>query len=503
MIQTSLPDSHGYMSLGVSVDIVKVATEVARLVVAQVNPQMPRVHGECFIHLSDVDYAVYKDEPLLEFAYQVPDEVARQVGNNVARIIEDGDTLQVGYGSMPNAALAALAGKRHLGVHSELLTDQIVELMRAGVVDNTRKTLNRGKTVAAFCMGRKATYEFLHDNPTIEFRPVDYTNNPLTIARQRNMVAINSALEIDLTGQATAESLGKTFFSGMGGQADFMRGAPLSAGGKTILALESTASNGEISRIVPFLREGAGVTLTRGDVHYVATEYGIANLHGRNIRERAMELIAIAHPRFRPWLIEEAKKCNLIYRDQAYVPGVCGDYPRYLETYRTAKSGLNLFLRPAKLSDEPLLKDFFYSLSDQSMYQRFVSARKDMPHERLQEFVAIDYCNQMVILAVISEELKPDKMVGVGQYSADQATHMANVALVVADDYQGRGVGAEILTHLTQLAKRQGFLGFTAEVLAENKPMLHLFERLGLETESRSDGALYSLKMRFTRSTKT
>src|SRR5208337_5257323 len=259
------------------------------------NSQMPRIHGDTFLRISDLDFVMHCDEPLLEFESHVPDEIGQKIGNYVSRIIQDGDTIQVGYGSIPNAILSHLGNKKNLGVHTELLTDGIVNLMKRGVIDNTRKDLNRDKTVAAFCMGKKETYEYINDNPSIEFRPVSYTNNPLNIARNRNVSAINSALEIDLTGQVTAESLGKLFYSGIGGQADFMRGAILSPGGKTILALQSTAENGEVSRIVPFLKEGAGVTLTRGDIHYVVTEYGIAYLHGKNIRERAMDLIAIAH----------------------------------------------------------------------------------------------------------------------------------------------------------------------------------------------------------------
>jgi acyl-CoA hydrolase/RimJ/RimL family protein N-acetyltransferase len=497
MIQTSLPDEHGYVSLGISVDIVRSAVEASRVVIAQVNASMPRVHGETFLSVRDIDFLVPYDEPLLEFDTKVPDDVAKRVGAYVARIVEDGDTLQVGYGSMPNAALSCLFEKKHLGIHTELMTDGIADLMKAGAVDNSRKTLNRGKTVAAFCMGHKATYEFLHDNPTVEFRPVDFTNNPLNIARNHAMTAINSAVEIDLTGQATAESLGKIFFSGMGGQADFMRGAPLSEEGKSILAMQSTAQEESISRIVPFLREGAGVTLTRGDVHYVVTEYGIAYLHGKNIRERAMELITIAHPKFRSWLLEEAKKLNLIYQDQAFVPGEAGEYPEHLETYRTTKSGLNILLRPVKLSDEPLLKDFFYSLSDQTMYRRFVSARKDMPHERLQEFVVIDYTKEMAIVAVVSHENSQEEIVGMGQYGIDGGTLMANFALVVRDAWQGRGVGTEILGHLANLAKKQGLRGFTAEVLEENRAMFHLFESLGLQIERRSSQGIHELRMTF------
>jgi RimJ/RimL family protein N-acetyltransferase len=365
-----------------------------------------------------------------------------------------------------------------------------------GVIDNSQKTADRGKAIAAFCMGRQETYDYINDNPSIEFKTIDYTNNPLSIAQHKSFVAINTALEIDLTGQSTAESLGKIFYSGMGGQADFMRGAVLSPGGRSIVVLPSTASNDTISRIVPFLKEGAGVTLNRGDIHYVVTEYGIAYLHGKNIRERAMELISIAHPKFRRDLLQEAKKLNLIFKDQAFIPGKSGEYPKELETYRTTKAGLEILLRPVKISDEPLLKDLFYRLSDNSMYRRFISRRKDMPHERLQEFVIIDYSRETAIVATINQGEK-EIIVGLGQYSIDPASHTAEVAFVVRDDYQNRGAGFEMLSYLTLLARRQGLLGFTAEVLVENRPMLHLFEKMGFFMDRRTEEQVYELKMTF------
>ncbi len=496
IVQMSPPDQNGFMSLGVSVDVTKCAVENASIVICQINPQMPRVHGDTFVHIRDVDFAVVCDEPILVYDPQAPDVLVRQIGKYVARIVEDGDTIQVGYGSLPSAILAELEDKKHLGVHTELLSDGIVNLMKKGVIDNTRKTLDRGKTVASFCMGTREAYEYIDDNPGIEFKPIDYTNNPLNIARNRGMTAINMGLEIDLTGQATAESIGKVFYSGVGGQADFMRGAVMASGGKTILAMPSTAgARGEVSRIKPSIEEGAGVTLTRGDVHYVVTEYGIAYLHGKNIRERAMELIAIAHPKFRPGLIEQAKELNLIYADQAFIPGKKGEYPEELETYRTTKDGQEVLFRPVKISDEPLLKDFFYSLSDKSMYRRFISFRTDMPHERLQEFVIIDYTKEMAVLAVIQDGERED-IAGLGQYTINETNHSADVAFTVKDEYQNRGIGTELLSYLTQLAKRQGLLGFTAEVLVENEPMLHVFEKL-LDVKKSVDSGVYYLDMDF------
>ena len=496
LIQLSPPDRHGYMSLGISVDIVKSAVEQASLIIAQVNPRMPRVHGDTFVHIDDVDYIIPHDEPLLEYEAELDDNISQRIGRYVSKIVQDGDTIQVGYGSIPNGIMKNLEGKKHLGVHTELLCDGIIELMRKGVVDNSKKTIDRGKSVASFCMGKKETYEYIHDNPQVEFKPIDYTNNPLTISRIDNITAINSALQIDLTGQATAESIGSNFYSGIGGQADFMRGAVLARKGKTILTLRSTAMNETISRIVPFLEEGSGVTLNRGDIHYVVTEFGIAYIHGKNIRERAMDLIAIAHPKFRPLLIKEAKKKGLIYRDQAFIPGKRGEYPEELETFRTTSKGVRVLLRPVRISDEPLLKDFFYSLSDSSIYRRFISVRKHMPHERLQEFVIIDHTRERVILATNGDSEK-EIVYGIGQYGIEENQHSAEVAIVVRDGMQNKGIGTELLSYLTFLAKRQGLLGFTAEVLSDNRPMLSLFEKMGFHMEKKLSEGVYELNLAF------
>lgn len=496
LIQTSPPDKHGYMSLGISVDITMAAIQKASLTVCQINSRMPRTQGDGFINIKDVDFIIPCDEPLLEYTVEEPGESIKAIGKYIARIIEDESTLQVGYGIAPNAVIAYLNEKKHLGIHTELLSDGIIDLIQRGVVDNSKKSIDTGKTVASYCMGKIATYDFLDENPTFLFRTIDYVNNPLVIAKNRLMTAINSAMEIDLTGQATAESLAGTFYYGIGGQADFMRGAALAPGGKSILALPSTAINDTISRIVPSLREGTGVTFTRGDVHYVVTEYGIAYLHGKNIRERAMDLIAIAHPKFRPWLIDEARKLLFIYKDQAFVPGVNGVYPAALETFKTTRSGMNLLLRPVKIGDEPLMKDFFYALSSESMYRRFMSVRMDMPHKRLQEFGIVDYANRMMILAIVEGDSR-ETIAAIGQYEINEKMHTAEVALVVKDEYQNMGIGHDLLSYLTILARRRGLLGFTAEVLVENKPMLNLFRNMGFDTKKRSEDGIYEMSMTF------
>ncbi|HWQ88410.1 MAG TPA: GNAT family N-acetyltransferase, partial [Desulfitobacteriaceae bacterium] len=349
-----------------------------------------------------------------------------------------------------------------------------------------------GKTVASFCMGSKETYDFINDNPAIEFRRIDYTNNPLIIAQHNNMTAINTALEIDLTGQATAESLGKVFYSGTGGHTNFMRGTVLAKKGKTILALKSTAKGGEISRIVPFLKEGTGISLHRGDVHYVVTEYGIAYLHGKNIRERAMELIAIAHPKFRSRLIEEAKKQNLIYHDQILIPEQKEGYREELETYKTTKSGLEIFLRPVKISDESLLKDFVYSLSDKSLYFRFSSKRKDMPHERLQELMAIDNTKGLLLLAITRRE-ESEQVVGIGQYHLSENDYSAEFAFAIRENYQNKGIGTVLLSYLIYIARKNGLLSFACTVHMDNRPAVFLLKKMGFEVEATEEG-FYELR---------
>lgn len=499
LIQTSLPDARGYLSLGISVDIVKAALENATMIVAQVNRNMPCVHGDSFVHIDEIDYLVPHDEPLLEYSPgQVEPEIADKIGAYVSRIIEDGDTIQVGYGSVPNAVLGALNDKKHLGIHTDLLGDGLLGLVANGVVDNSRKTINRGKTIASYCMGSRASYGFIDNHPQIELKEIDYTNNPLLIAQHENMVAINSALEVDLTGQATAESIGTLFYSGIGGQAGFIRGAAMAPGGKTILALQSTTRDGSTSRIVPLLQEGAGVTLTRGDVQYVITEYGQAYLHGKNIRERAMSLIAIAHPRFRSWLIEEAKELMLIYKDQAFYPGKKGEYPEHLEVHRTTKSGLTLLLRPVKISDETFLKDFFYSLSDKSLYQRFLIIRRHMPHEELQkQFVVIDYTREMIILAV-KKYLGHEVIAGVAQYRIDDTALSAEASIVVRDDFQRMGIGFELLSYLVYVAQKQGLHVLQANVMPGNRAVLRLIEKLGLRTERKWDDGIFSINVDLT-----
>jgi len=314
LIQVSPPDKEGYCSFGADVSISKPATLAAKKVIAELNPQVPRTFGDSLIHLSQIDQVVEVDYPLTEVAMSSGDAVELLIGQHIAALIEDGATLQMGIGGIPAGVLSALkdAGIRDLGIHTEMFSDGVIELVEKGIITNARKTLHPGKMVASFLLGTQRLYSFVNNNPMVEMYPIDYTNNLSVIAQNEKMVAINSALEIDLTGQVCADSIGPRFFSGVGGQADFIRGTARSKGGKPIIALSSTAKAGTLSRIVPTLKPGAGVTTTRNDVHYVVTEYGIAYLRGKNIRQRVQALIAIAHPQFRAELTYRAKELNYL-----------------------------------------------------------------------------------------------------------------------------------------------------------------------------------------------
>ena len=313
LIQVSPPDQHGFVSLGVSVDIVRGAVDTADIILAEVNPQMPRTLGDSFLHVDHIAHLVPVDDPLPELTVEPLDDVCRQIGHHAAQLIPNGATLQMGIGRIPDAVMSGLKERSDLGIHTEMLSDGVMALAKAGVITGRKKTLLPGKIVTSFVMGTRALYDWVDDNAAVEMRPSSFTNDTFQIARNDQMVALNSALAVDLTGQVAADSIGGRFFSGIGGQVDFIRGAARSKGGKPIIALPSTAKNGEISRIVPVLEEGAGVVTSRGDIHYVVTEYGAADLWGKNIRQRTMALIGIAHPDFRGDLLAAAKARKYIF----------------------------------------------------------------------------------------------------------------------------------------------------------------------------------------------
>ncbi len=477
LVQVSPPDAHGFCSFGVSVDVVKAAVESADFVIAEVNPSMPRTLGDSFVHVRELDAMVRSERPLLEFPMEVITPEVGKIAGFIEALVPDGATLQTGIGMIPSAVLAALTHKRNLGVHTEMITEAVVPLIESGVLNGRRKTLLPGKIVTSFCFGNRRFYDYIHDNPAFEFRPTEFTNDPFQIARNRDMIAISSAIEVDLTGQVCADSIGGKFYSGFGGQVDFMRGAARAENGKPIIALPSTTKDHAISRIVPWLNTGAGVVTSRADVHYVITEYGVAQLHGRSVRERALALIHIAHPKFRDELMRAARAARLVHPNQIALPPGLQPYPQKYELDHDFGDGLKIHFRPIQPSDEGLLKELFYSHTPATIYQRYFTELKHLPHATVQRMVTLDYRDAMAIVGEIKWEGRT-RLIAVGRYYRDAATQLAEVALIVQEDFHQRGIATFLLRHLVKIAAEQGIVGFIADVLSGNHAMLGTFRKV-------------------------
>jgi acyl-CoA hydrolase/GNAT superfamily N-acetyltransferase len=472
LLQVSPPDARGFVSLGVSVDVVLAAVEAADLVIAQVNANMPRTLGGSQIAVSELDCLVDATAPLFELAAEPPDEVSTAIGALVASLVPDGATLQTGIGRIPNAVLSALGSRHDLGVHTEMLSDGLMALAKAGVINGRCKTLCPGRMVTSFVMGSRQLYDWVDQNPEVELHPSDYTNDPFVIAKNSRMIAINSALSVDLTGQVAADTIGGRFFSGIGGQVDFIRGAARSPGGKPIIALPSTALGGRKSRIVSALEAGAGVVTSRGDVHYVVTEYGIAQLWGKTIRERSAALIEIAHPDFRADLLSEAKGRHYVLPDHP----LPNPRPREPERLERLDTGEQVRIRPVRVSDEDALQDMLYGLSDESAFLRFFGHSRAHPHAETLRMVEIDDLSSVAIVACHAET---EELLGFARADKEPRTRDAELSVTVTDPWQKKGVGSLLLGTLTRAARRSGFGSLTAEVLPSNARMQRLLRRHG------------------------
>jgi len=495
LVSTTPPDAHGFCSLGVSVDVVMSAVDAAEVVVAEVNPTMPRTHGAGFIHVDDIDFFVPNPKPILEIPIPESGAVSATIGKFCADLVPHGATLQLGIGEIPNAVLASLSAKTDLGLHSEMISDGVVDLIESGVINCRRKSFHPGKAVTSFCMGSRRLYDFVNDNPFFEFLPTEVVNDPFVIARNDRMISINSALQVDLTGQVCADSIGTRFYSGIGGQVDFIRGAARSKDGRSVLALPSTAKGDTLSRIVPVLTEGAGVVTTRGDVHTVVTEYGVAELKGRTIRERTLALISIAHPKFRDELLAAAKQRHFVTVDQIPWPQGGKPYPAEFESTETFK-GVEIRFRPIKPSDERLLREFFYSHSADTVYQRYHAPLKSLSPQQIQQLCTLDYDQQMAIVG-FTREGETEKMAAVARYALDRSTGLAEVAFTIHDNLQCRGIGTWLLDRLIRIARPRGIRGFVGYVLASNVRMLNLFHRSGFPVSSALEQGIYTVTIRF------
>ncbi len=494
LIQVSPPDDFGWMSLGVSVDITHAAASSADFVIAQVNPRMPRALGRSFIHVNDVDVFVEKEEELLTIG-ELPDlESANKIAGHISRLVSDGSTLQMSLGVTPGAVLLAFSDKNDLGIHTQYLTDSVMHLFSKGVITNRKKGFNEGKIVASSAIGSRNLYDFMHDNPAIEFHPSDYVNDSGIIAKHSRMVSLNVAMTMDLTGQVAADALPYNHFSGVTGMVDFMRGASQADGGKSILMITSTTSNGKKSRIVPLLTDTA-IVVPRGDVHYVVSEYGAVNLFGKSIQERAMALISIAHPDFREQLFHNAKRLGLLGAERTLKESIHGVYPAKLEeTFEI--DGESVTVRPAKPVDVRRIQEHFYGLNKNDIASRFFHEKTRFVSDEIGDVSQVDYVKDLTMVAIVGE-FGFGRVVAVGEYLLDPGKNMAEVAFSVSGDYQGKRLGKILLRKLSETAMENGIGGLYAYTSPGNQGMIKLFNSLPYRIRTNFEEDMVVLSCRF------
>jgi acyl-CoA hydrolase/L-amino acid N-acyltransferase YncA len=494
-IQVSPPDKNGYMSLGIAVDVAKEAIEAAGKVVAQVNPAMPVTFGDSFIHISEVDYIIEQEEPLLEAAPPHLSERDLLIGRNVARLIEDGSTIHADLGHLPAATLHCLKDKKDLGVHTDMFTPLYLDLIRSGVITNRKKEINRKKVVASYCLGNKELFDYVHLNPFVEFYPIAYTNNPAVIGQHERMISIHEAVEADFTGMVCASTRQNKIFSGIGGLVDFLRGTWQAKKGKFIMALHSISSDGQDSCIVPFLAPGSGIVASRAAVGYVVTEFGSANLHAKSLRDRALALIEITHPKFRQAFLTRAKDEGLLSHGEAITFQTAAAYPHDLERSITVGDEV-MVIRPAKATDVRIIQEFFYGLNDRDIYFRFLRSRRAFPREEMAAMADIDYHNKMTLLC-LSGEVGFEKVISICRYISVARKDLAEIDIAVAEEYRKMGIGRAMLERLFAIAQEKGFKGIMANVDYDNPNILHLLKQMGYNLRATLDHGVYEIEILF------
>jgi len=493
LIQVSVPDQYGWMSLGISVDVTLAAAQSADVVIAQVNPLMPRIPGYSFIHLNEVDFIVEKQEELLS-AYDLPHyESAADIARLTAHLVSDGATIQLGLGELSAAIADALADKNDLGVHTEILNDEVMGLVSRGVVTNKYKGLNEGKSLASGAIGSKNLYQSLDNNVAVEFRPSDYVNNPAIISQHSQMVAINYARTMDLTGQVYADALPQNHFSGVTGMLDFIMGAGMSPEGKSIIVLPARSIDGKDSRIIPKADAGS-IVVPKGYVSYVVSEYGAVNLFGKNVQERAMAMISIAHPDFRDELFHHARESGLVDRNRTLSESLFGRYPVRMEENRKF-NGRKVTFRPIKPVDGRLIQEHFYTMDDEDVKSRFFGLRRSFFSEDMEEMFQVDYIKSLSIVAVTGE-IGFEKIIGLGVYALEKGT-VAEVAFSVSKKWQGKGIASILLNKIAEAARENGMTSLVAYTFSSNEGMIKLFHKLPYKIKTALEGNTVVLTCNF------
>ena len=493
LIQVSPPDDHGWMNLGISVDVTLAAAQSASKVIVQLNPAMPRIPGYGFINVDDVDMIVEKEEELLS-AFDLPSyESATEIANITANLINDGSTIQLGLAELSQSIAKALGKKNDLGVHTEILTDDLMQLVSDGVVTNRNKGLNDGKLIASGAIGSKALYQSLNDNVAVEFRPSDYVNHPAKISQNNKLVAINFARTMDLSGQVYADALPQNHFSGITGMFDFILGASMAPAGKSIIVIPARSIDGKASRIISRTNMGS-IVIPKGYVSYVVSEFGMVNLLGKNIEERAMAMISLAHPDYRDELFHDAQDAGLIDRNRTLTESLFGVYPARMEDTREIKGQMVTF-RPTKAVDGRLIQEYFYSLDEKDIQARFFGSRRRFSREDMEGIFQIDYIKNLSIVAVTGE-VGFEKIIGLGEYALGHGTE-PEVAFSVSQQWQHQGVASILLEKLTEAARENSFTGLLAYTQTNNTGMIKLFNKLPYKVDAVLEGGLLLLKCNF------
>ena len=500
LIQVTMPDEYGFVSLGVSADITHAVIQHAGIVIAELNPNMPRTNGDTFVPMKRIDRAVLVDSPVIEFSNSpVDDSISERIAQHIARIIDNGSTLQIGLGRIPNAMLKYLTHRRDIGVHSDVITDSIVDLVEKGIINGKEKSLHPGKIVTSYCLGTRRLYDLIDNNPLFSFYPIEYVCDPSIISKNKKMVSVTQALAVDLMGQVCSDQFEGELYSGISTQPDFLRGTANSLEGKPIICLASTTENGRESRIRPLLREGEGVSIPRSDVHYVVTECGTAYLFGKTIQEKALALIEIAHPSFRLELLEAAKRLGYLRSGQGLKCKADGAiecwYPQEEEREFMLKNNTKIVVRPSKASDVNGLQNLFYQLPPEDVYTRFFRNLKCLSVSEAEHLCNVDYNKEMAFV-ITAGERENEKIVGSSFYTVNPSTHMADVAYMVLHEWQGMGLGTILQQRMVEYAKSKGLRGFTADILANNHAMLKLAKKCGKLTHKLSRD-VYEVEMLF------
>ncbi len=481
IIQTTVPDDKGFVSLGVAVDVASIVVKQASLVIAEINPNMPVTNGETSIHVSNIDYIIESDLPLIERENKPYDAITDRIGWNISNMIEDGATVGLHVGRIFNAVAAHLKNKKNLGIVTHVVSDWAIDLINSGAIALDRSRFNGGLITTSYCYGSRALYEYVHRNPIFEFYPLDQLGNPFVVRRVKSLIGIMNVKKIDISGESVIFHSGDNLLSGYESKLGFALAATISKRGKAIVALNSVDKQGNSNIVIRHDGKIDSPHSTLGVVKYIVTEYGVANLFGKSIRERAIAMIDIAHPDHREDLLNQAKALNYVYADQIYVARHAANYPAGLETRKSLRDGLEIKIRPIKSSDEDMMRGLFYNFSDEAKYFRYFTSKTVMPHKEMQTYVNIDYDKVLSVVAIV-EKGRNERIIAEARYAYDKREDAYEIAFIVDEEFQGKGVATFMLNYLIKIARDRGIARFTAYVLPRNEAMLKVFEKSNLTT---------------------